>query len=236
MESIQKGAWNNMINNVVNFHTGYVQVHQKGYWAEQTLDLAFPYSGIPVKSPGVLRTLPRLESFALGSTGSNTMGIMATGIDPQAEDQMTGIKSRITKGAFLEANDRSVLLGSGIAENLKLDVGDTLLMISQGYHGVNAAGKYPVKGIIHYPSPCRIIKHISINPCCSNRNTQRNCLIKIEITNRATIDFSTILFNLINHRHTSLFRCPCDATTWENRLKHIGHTDFFFEFTFNHGD
>ena len=153
MESIQKGAWNNMINNVVNFHTGYVQVHQKGYWAEQSLDLAFPYNGKQVLGKGIRRTLPRLESFALASTGSNTMGVMATGIDPQGEDAMTGVKSRLVKGRFLEPGDRSVVLGSGIAENLKLEVGDTLLMISQGYHGVNAAGKYPVKGILHYPSP-----------------------------------------------------------------------------------
>lgn len=153
MDSIQKGAWNNMIRNVVNFHTGYIQVHQKGYWDEQTLDLAFPYKGDSIHGSGILNTLPRLESFALASTGVNTMGVMATGIDPEAEDQMTGIRSRLTKGTFLEPGEQRVLIGSGIAENLKLDVGDTLLLISQGYHGANAAGKYPVKGILHYPSP-----------------------------------------------------------------------------------
>ncbi|MDV7402135.1 hypothetical protein RZS08_62510, partial [Arthrospira platensis SPKY1] len=41
----------------------------------------------------------------------------------------------------------------GIAKNLKLGVGDTLVLISQGYHGVNAAGKYPIVGIVQFPSP-----------------------------------------------------------------------------------
>ena len=41
MEAIQKGAWGHMINSVVNYYYGYVQVHQKGYWEEQTIDKAF---------------------------------------------------------------------------------------------------------------------------------------------------------------------------------------------------
>ncbi|OQX96179.1 MAG: hypothetical protein B6I20_14770 [Bacteroidetes bacterium 4572_117] len=37
--------------------------------------------------------------------------------------------------------------------NLKLKVGDTLVIIGQGYHGASAADKYPVKGILEFPSP-----------------------------------------------------------------------------------
>lgn len=153
MESIQQGAWNNMIRNVVNFHTGYIQVHQKGFWSEQSLDLAFPQPGQQLSGSGIVRALPRLESFALASTGVNTTGVMATGIDPVAEEQMTGVKERLIAGDYLSAGDKSVLIGAGIAENLKLTAGDTLLLISQGYHGVNAAGKYPIKGVVDYPSP-----------------------------------------------------------------------------------
>ena len=32
-------------------------------------------------------------------------------------------------------------------------IGDTIVMISSGYHGVNAAGKYEVKGILKFASP-----------------------------------------------------------------------------------
>lgn len=66
---------------------------------------------------------------------------------------MTKIRDRLTAGDFIQDTDREVLIASGIAEHLRLRPGDTLLLISQGYHGVNAAAKYPVKGIIRYPSP-----------------------------------------------------------------------------------
>ena len=34
MQSIQKGAWDHMLDNVVNFYYGYAQVQQNDYWEE----------------------------------------------------------------------------------------------------------------------------------------------------------------------------------------------------------
>lgn len=156
MEAWQKGAWNNMIRNVVNFYFGYVQVHEDGYWNEQSIDKAFVFSddmrGLE-QVPEIRNMLPRLESFALASTGKNTMGAMVVGIDPAAENSMTNLSERVVAGAYLEAGDQAVLVAEGIAENLAVAVDDTLVLVSQGYHGVNSAGKYPVKGIVSFPSP-----------------------------------------------------------------------------------
>jgi ABC-type lipoprotein release transport system permease subunit len=45
------------------------------------------------------------------------------------------------------------MLSERLAKFLKIGIGDTLVLISQGYHGVGAAAKYPVKGIIRFPAP-----------------------------------------------------------------------------------
>lgn len=45
------------------------------------------------------------------------------------------------------------LLGEGLAAYLGLGTGDTLVLLSQGYHGVTAAGKYAVEGVVTMPSP-----------------------------------------------------------------------------------
>lgn len=157
MEALQKGAWNHMINNVVNFYFGYAQIHEKGYWADQSLDKAFAMGDdirqLPEKVRGLTELVPRLESFALASTGSNTIGTLVVGIDPAAEKSMTQLDKRVTQGTFLEPSDEAALVAEGVAERLNLKMGDTLVLVSQGYHGVNAAGKYPVKGIVHFGSP-----------------------------------------------------------------------------------
>lgn len=33
--SLQEGVFDNLVKNVVSFYTGYVQVHQKGYWTSR---------------------------------------------------------------------------------------------------------------------------------------------------------------------------------------------------------
>jgi putative ABC transport system permease protein len=157
MESMQRGAWDNMISNQVNYYLGYIKVHDKGYWDDQTIDRAFNYEAIADKMPDDLEQIkvmvPRIESFALASTGETTAGALVVGIDPEKEDQMTGLKNRITAGAYIKLEEEAALLAEGLAKNLNLKTGDTIVLISQGYRGVNAAGKFPVKGIVKFPSP-----------------------------------------------------------------------------------
>lgn len=157
MESLQKGAWNNMINNVVNFYYGFAQIHDHGYWEDRTLDRAFLLADslqrLPEHIEPLRETVPRLESFALASTGTQTFGVMVVGIDPRQEDAMTQLSSRMAHGQYLQAADRGALLAGGVARRLELGVGDTILLISQGFRGVNAAGKYPVRGIVDFPNP-----------------------------------------------------------------------------------
>lgn len=157
MQSMQLGSYERMIDNVVRFHTGYVQVHDSGYWDDKTLDKSFLYEkGIREMiemTPEIQIAVPRLESFALAAYGNQSKGALVIATDPEAEDGLTQLKSKIIAGEYFRSDDKAVLIGSGLAEYLKMSVGDTLILIGQGYHGVNAAGKYPIKGMIKFPAP-----------------------------------------------------------------------------------
>ncbi len=157
MRSMQLGSYERMIDNSVRFYTGYIQVHKLGYWDDQVLDNAFaPPKGLHERIEsleGVEAAVPRLESFALSSYETRTRGAMVIGIDPEKEAHLTGVEQKITEGAMVGLNDSSVLIGSGLADYLKMKVGDTLVLISQGYHGVNAAGKYAVGGLLEFGLP-----------------------------------------------------------------------------------
>ncbi|NRB62815.1 MAG: hypothetical protein HRU40_07280 [Saprospiraceae bacterium] len=122
LESLQKGGWNNMINNVVNFYFGYGQIHQKGYWEEKDMDLALAIddsiNSISESIPQLDQIVPRMEGFALASTGDNTFGVMVVGVDPEKEDRLTALSERLVDGLFLGGNDAGALLASGVAERL----------------------------------------------------------------------------------------------------------------------
>ena len=155
--SLKNGIFDNLVKNVVSFYTGYVQVHKQGYQEEQILDNSFEASLFTeqkiLKSENVSGVTPRLESFALASSGEITKGCMVVGIDPEKENQITFLKDKLIQGEYLSFDDRGVLLAAGIAERLNLRPRDTIVLIGQGYHGSTAAGKFPVRGLLKFGSP-----------------------------------------------------------------------------------
>jgi ABC-type lipoprotein release transport system permease subunit len=56
-------------------------------------------------------------------------------------------------GNYFSADDKAVLVTSDLAKYLKIGTGDTLVLLGQGYHGSNAAAKYPVSGVVKFNSP-----------------------------------------------------------------------------------
>lgn len=157
LNSVKEGVLERMQENVVSFYTGAVQVHQQGYWEEKTIDETFVLSDTLVQNilahEEVTAAIPRLESFALAASDEYSKGCMVVGFDPAAEPLVTRLDEKLVEGQYLEMEDRAVLLSVGLAEYLKLGVGDTLVLIGQGYHGVSAAGKYPIQGLLEFASP-----------------------------------------------------------------------------------
>jgi ABC-type lipoprotein release transport system permease subunit len=157
MGAINRGMFDKMIDDSVNFYTGYAQVTQKGYWEERFLEKSFELSpaleATLKASPGVKDVVPRLESYALAAYKKITKSALVVGIDPEKEAALTGLSERMVAGNYLNKGEAAVLIGEGLSQKLKLGVGDTIVLISQGYRGVNAAGKYLVKGIISFGAP-----------------------------------------------------------------------------------
>jgi len=155
MRSMQLGSYGAMEENTIKNTTGYIQIHQKGYWDDKTINNIFSDDGImdALKGiPNISLSVPRLESFALGSAGSHTKGIAVIGTNPEIESEASGLEKRVIEGEYLKKGDDGVLVVVNLAKFLNLGVGDTITLISQGYHGATAAGIYPVRGIISFPS------------------------------------------------------------------------------------
>ncbi len=82
--SLQKGVFENLIKDLVSLYSGYIQVHAKGYWEEQTLDNSFEINDtleqVVQQTPGVAQMAHRLETFALASSGEKTRACLVVGI------------------------------------------------------------------------------------------------------------------------------------------------------------
>ena len=157
MRSGQHGSYAYMIHSSAKLFTGYLQVQGKGYWENRSLDksIALPAARIDSLAgiPHVTSVTPRLEAFALISQKANTKVSAVIGIDPAAEDSMTGLRSRLIAGKYLIRNSGGLLIGQGLAEVLGANLGDSLVLYGQGYHGQIAAARLPVTGIVKLPFP-----------------------------------------------------------------------------------
>jgi len=157
MRGFNIGSYAKMKENAIESYSGYLQVHKKGYWEDKNINNVFSIDAETVANfendSRVIQIIPRLESFALASSGESTKGVAVIGISPEKEDKMTKIRSYMQEGEFINDADKSILVAADLAKFLKVKVGDTLVLFSSGYHGQTAAGLYPVKGILKLPTP-----------------------------------------------------------------------------------
>ena len=155
--SMQYGSYDAMIDNVVKFYSGYMQIFTEDYHENKTINNTFAFTDsirhIAESEPRVSHFTPRLEYFALASSEDFTKGSIIIGVDPEAENRVTNLKKWVKEGSYLSKHDDGVLVAVDLANYLHLKVGDTLVLYGQGYHGVMAAGLYPVRGILKFPSP-----------------------------------------------------------------------------------
>lgn len=157
MMSVKEGVYDNMIASSAGDYSGYAQIHAADYFEEKTIDYCFePSEELISQIEGnelVRDYIPRIESFALAASEELTKGSLVVGIDPEKEARINGFDSRVYEGEFLSEDSKGVLVGEGLAKYLKLGLGDTIVLLSQGYQGVTAAGKYHIQGLVRFGSP-----------------------------------------------------------------------------------
>jgi len=221
MRSMQLGSYDNMIKNAIEKYMGFIQVQNVDFQDDPGIDNSFAYNHEMLQKlsslDGVKAVVPRVESFALASFGTQTKGVMVLGVDMNLEKNLSDPNSRLVKyrftpasienlkksgelpkdimdkmqtlvnssfatkasvelelgfddetsdkyfpvianacafgGAELQPGDDGALVSDRLAKYLKIEIGDTLVLMGQGYHGMSAAGLFPVKGIIKLPTP-----------------------------------------------------------------------------------
>ncbi len=147
------GMYGNIIDMFTRTHTGHIQVHKQGYLKRpsfyKTLDHAEGLMTRIQSIPHVESMVPRVYSASLAFVGTKTSATLLTGVDPYQEAASMSLEKKVEKGSYLSrtaANE--VLLGSGIAEILKVNPGDEVAMIGQAADGSIANDLFVVKGIL----------------------------------------------------------------------------------------
>ena len=157
LRSFQVGVWENMIHEIVGNNFGYLQIHEDGFWTDQSLDRTMDLGAVNSEEllavDGVDRLIPRMESFSLLYHGSNTKGSLVMGIDPAVELPGLQLDDILLEGRSFSRDDSVIVVSEGLAKYFNVGLGDTLLFMGQGYHGATAYGAFPIGGIARMTNP-----------------------------------------------------------------------------------
>ena len=159
MRSEQTGYYDYMIDTSIRMYTGYIQVQGKDYWEKRSLEESMILNDQQIdvvkKIDGVEFSVKRFETFSLLSYGQVTKVAQVIGIDPESENKLTSLEKKLIKGQYLTNDSRGILLAKGLADLMKVDVGDSVLIYGQGLYGVTAAELIPVQGIVEFKLPAQ---------------------------------------------------------------------------------
>lgn len=163
------------------------------------------------------RTRRLLDLFRNESWSSTGRMMLDLGI--KAEDSSSVLPVMRKHASFSnhylsEAVPGGVLIGSGLSDFLKVNVGDTIVLMGQGYHGTSAAGNYIVAGIVKLPTP-DIDKRIVYMPL----ETARDLYAAEELATSAVVrirDFSDKAVTETAERLRTMVVAPLAVKTWQD--------------------
>lgn len=153
--SLQYGTYDMMEAEAVRLLTGEIQIQRPGYREEETLSYAMPDEDSDLWQEAiadfdwVTASTRRVSGFGLVSTDHGSAGAFILGVDPESERRVSAFSDRVSLGLQLEEDsDHETLIGETLARNLRVEVGDTIVVLTQGYRNEMGAELYRVRGLL----------------------------------------------------------------------------------------
>jgi ABC-type lipoprotein release transport system permease subunit len=155
--SLLEGSWSNVVDIFTLDHTGHIQVHKDDYAKRPKIHKTIEHPAVVETTlknhEDVTGWAPRVYSSALAYGGNKTSIAQIFGIDPELEPTVTRILQKVSAGQYFSAQPNAdgyfpAMIGRGLANSLRLDVGDEIVLISSGADGSIANDIFIITAII----------------------------------------------------------------------------------------
>ncbi len=91
----------------------------------------------------------RVLAFGLVAAGEASAGVSFRGVDVERDATITKVQDEVARGEWLDpADPKGVVIGRRLAKMLAVDVGDELVVLTQGIDGAMAYDLYNVRGVL----------------------------------------------------------------------------------------
>ena len=156
--SLQFGGYNMMIDNTLQAFSGHLQLQHPRYLDEPKMRYALDdvdATAANLRSEFGLQSIAaRAAGFALASSEHRSYGLQILGVEPAYEPLVSTLPGLITQGRYLAPGAvEEIVIGSVLARNLKVKLGDEMTFIGSGFDDSFAAGIVYVVGIFESGIP-----------------------------------------------------------------------------------
>lgn len=153
MRGIQHGTYTLNIKSAVEIFSGYLQVQKTGYQKNRTLQKSFRVDDdlrkILDETPAIKGYAPRIMGDGLISFRDNSQGAAILAIDPAYEKDTFTLIEKVREGAFFSSDSsQDIVVGYKLLDNLQAAIGDTVVILSQGFDGSLGNLKFRISGIL----------------------------------------------------------------------------------------
>lgn len=148
--SMQLGSYVAQIEATTKLLSGHLQVQHPQYLDDPRLEYTLAQSATLAERvrlhSGVASVSQRATAFGLLSVGERSFATQVMGVQPEHELQMSSLPGTVVEGRYLKQRDE-IVMGQLLATNLKLDLGDEVVILGSGPEGGVAAFAVVLVGI-----------------------------------------------------------------------------------------
>ncbi|MCY3884217.1 MAG: FtsX-like permease family protein [Gammaproteobacteria bacterium] len=148
--SFQAGSYEPMVEVSTRFASGHLQIQHVDYKDDPRTE-RFVSNTTELRShlldlPGINAVSNRTESFGLVNKDERSYGALVVGVDPQIDPSASHFSDQVTQGTYFDSPN-SAIIGSALARNLRVSVGDEIVILSTDVDGSVAFIAPSVSGI-----------------------------------------------------------------------------------------
>lgn len=141
-----------LVENAIRYQSGHLVFAQPGFMRDPTPRNFLPSTrtleSFLSTRKEVRAVSPQVVLQGLLSSPKGSANLWFKGVDPVREREATKFASNLVSGHFLPLNvSRGIVLGAGLAEQLKAKVGDKVVALTQGIDGSIGNELFRVTGI-----------------------------------------------------------------------------------------
>ncbi|RME75726.1 MAG: ABC transporter permease [Chloroflexi bacterium] len=149
-----------IFGNAVRLYGGNIQIHAPGYRAKAARLPMYPLPNADAvvqtarATPHVVSAGRRINTVGLVASKEGSFPVTITGLEPAIEARVSIQAENLSRGRYLQDDDAdAIYIGQGLADLLKVDVGDRVTLIGRDRRGEMRQRSVTIVGIYNLGVP-----------------------------------------------------------------------------------